>query len=59
MIAYVEDGRLVLEPRAHLVARIQRTARASRTGHGSVVEELIADRRAEATREAAEAAASR
>lgn len=59
MIAYVEDGRLVLEPRAHLVARIQRAARAARTGHGSVVDELIADRRAEATREAAEAAASR
>jgi AbrB family looped-hinge helix DNA binding protein len=59
MIAYVDDGRLILEPRAHLIARIQRSARASRTGHGSVVDELIADRRAEATRERGETGAGR
>jgi hypothetical protein len=58
MIVYVDDGRLILEPRAQLVARIQRAARAARTEHGSVVEELIADRRAEATRKVAGPAAS-
>ena len=42
MIAYIDDGRLVLEPRAHLVTRIQQAARAARTEHGSVVDELIA-----------------
>jgi AbrB family looped-hinge helix DNA binding protein len=59
MIAYVDDGRLILEPRAHLIARIQRSARATRTGYGSVVDELIADRRAEATRERDETGAGR
>lgn len=59
IIAYVDDGRLILEPRAHLVARIQRAARGSRTGHGNVVDELIAERRAEAIRERTETAGSR
>lgn len=59
MIAYVDDGRLILEPRGQLAARIQRSARTSRTGHGSVVDELIADRRSEATRERAETVADR
>ena len=54
VVAYVEDGRLVLESRDHLAARVQREAAASRTTSESVVDELIADRRAEATRERAE-----
>lgn len=59
IIAYVDDGRLILEPRAHLVARIQRVAQESRTGDGSVVDELIAERRAEESRERPEPAANR
>lgn len=60
--AYVDDGRLILEPRTHLVARdarIQRPARTSGTGRGSMVDELIAERGAEATRERTETAARR
>ena len=51
---YVEDGRLVLEDRRHLLGRIQdRVARdAGATEAGSAVDELIADRRVEAHREA-------
>lgn len=54
LVVYVEAGRVVLEERAHLLARIQHkliTASAERGHTGSVVEELIAERHAEATRE--------
>ena len=57
-MAYVEDGRLVLEDRGHLLARIQdEVARgAAAVGAvGSAADELIAERRAEAERENREA----
>jgi AbrB family looped-hinge helix DNA binding protein len=57
VVVYVEDGRIVIEQRAHLLARIRAEAQAARvaTGHtGSVVDEFIAERRAEAAREEAE-----
>lgn len=60
LVASVEDGRLVLETRPHLLARYQaRLAEAAAAaGHssGSVVEELLADRRAEAGAENEESA---
>jgi hypothetical protein len=46
-----EDGRVVLETREQLVDRIRRDVAAAWTGSGSVVDELIADRRAEAARD--------
>lgn len=51
LVAYVEDGRLILEDRDHLAARLQHEAIQARTDHGSVVDELINDRRAEAATE--------
>jgi AbrB family looped-hinge helix DNA binding protein len=54
LVVYVEDGRVVIEERAHLLARIQDEAikAAAAAGHTSgAVEELLTDRRAEATRE--------
>lgn len=54
LVVYVDNGRVVIEERAHLLARIQDEAieAAAAAGHtGSVVDELIADRRAEAARE--------
>ena len=55
MVAYVEDGRLVLEHRAHLLERLQNSvlAAAARSGdaNGNVVDELLAERRAEAAAE--------
>jgi AbrB family looped-hinge helix DNA binding protein len=57
LVVYVEGGRVVLEERAHLLARIQDQAisAAAAAGHtGSVVDELIAERRTEAAREDAE-----
>ncbi len=59
VVAYVQDGRLILEDRDHLAARVQREAVASRTTAGSVVDDLIADRRGQAKREQAETEASR
>jgi AbrB family looped-hinge helix DNA binding protein len=57
LVAYVEDGRLVLEERRHLLARIQdvvaREAEAAGAS-GSAVDELIAERRAAAHDEAGE-----
>jgi AbrB family looped-hinge helix DNA binding protein len=54
-VAYVEDGRLVIEDRRHLLARLQddvaRRAEASGAGTGSAVDELLAERRAEAAAE--------
>ncbi len=57
LVCYVEHGRVVLEDRRHLLARIQDEVLAAEqaAGHaGSVVDELIAERRAEAAREDAE-----
>lgn len=52
VVAYAENGRLVLEHRAHLLERLQNDvlAAADRSGDagGSVVDELIAERRADA-----------
>lgn len=50
---HVEDGAVVLENRATYAARIRREVAASWTGDpdASVVDELEADRRAEAARE--------
>jgi hypothetical protein len=50
-VVYVEDGRVVIEPREQLAQRIRREIAESWTGEGSVVDELIAGRRAEAARE--------
>lgn len=52
LVARVEDGRLVLETRAHLLARFSARFAGARMqlaagGAGSVVDELIAERRAE------------
>lgn len=55
VVAYVEDGRLVLEHRDHLLARLQNDvlAAAARSGRdGSAVDELIEERRAQAADEA-------
>jgi AbrB family looped-hinge helix DNA binding protein len=57
LVAYVEDGRLVLEKRRNLLARIQNVVarKAEAAGAtGSAVDELIADRRAATHREARE-----
>jgi AbrB family looped-hinge helix DNA binding protein len=57
LVAYVEDGRLVLEKRRNLLARIQNVVarKAEAAGAtGSAVDELIADRRAAMHREARE-----
>ena len=54
VVVYVEDGRLVLEHRAHLLDRLQNDvlAAAERSGRGGgAVDELIAERRAEAADE--------
>lgn len=55
LVCYEEDGRVVIEERMHLLHRIQRKATEARTGTGSVVDELIAERRGEAARERSEA----
>jgi bifunctional DNA-binding transcriptional regulator/antitoxin component of YhaV-PrlF toxin-antitoxin module len=51
LVAYLEDGRVMIETREQLADRIRREVAAAWTGEGSAVEELIADRRAEASRE--------
>lgn len=52
LVAYVEDGRVVLEEWGHLLRRVQTRVAAATAGHpGSAVDELIAERRAEAARE--------
>ena len=53
LIAKAEDGRLVLETREQVLARLQDTF-SQVPGDVSLVEELIADRREEARREAEE-----
>jgi AbrB family looped-hinge helix DNA binding protein len=57
LVVYLENGRVVIEERDHLLARVQREAidAAHAAGHtGSMVDELIAERRAEAAREDAD-----
>lgn len=51
LVVYVEDGRVIVETREQLTARIKRDVAAAWVGTGSVVDELIADRRAESARE--------
>ena len=51
LAVYVEDGRVMIETREQLADRIRREVAAAWTGEGSVVDELIADRRAELARE--------
>ena len=53
LIARVEDGRLVLETRENILARLQETF-AQVPKDVSLVDELIAERREEARREAEE-----
>jgi AbrB family looped-hinge helix DNA binding protein len=57
-VAYIDDGRLVIEDRRHLLARLQdqvaRLADAAGAEAGSVVDELLAERRADAAAESAE-----
>jgi bifunctional DNA-binding transcriptional regulator/antitoxin component of YhaV-PrlF toxin-antitoxin module len=51
LVVYADGGRVVIEERRHLLARIQDEAirAAAAAGHtGSIVDELIASRRAEA-----------
>lgn len=54
VVAYVEDGRLVVESRQHLLERTQQAV--LRAAHeqgntGAVVDELISERRTEAARD--------
>lgn len=52
LVAYVEDGRVVLEEWGHLLRRVQNRVSAATAGHtGSAVDELLAERRTEAARE--------
>lgn len=54
LVVYVEDGRVVIETREQLVERIRRDFASADTGSGSMADELIAERRADADREARE-----
>ncbi|MEM7711657.1 MAG: AbrB/MazE/SpoVT family DNA-binding domain-containing protein [Pseudomonadota bacterium] len=54
VIARVEDGRLVLEELQSTVRRMQAKFQEYYRGDGSLVDELIAERREEARREAME-----
>lgn len=55
-VAYIDDGRLVIEDRRHLLARLQDEVarRAAGADTGSAVDELLAERRVEAAAEDAE-----
>lgn len=53
LVARVEDGRLVLEPQAAILARVRSWFAGTPPGV-SLVDELIAERREEARREEAE-----
>lgn len=58
VVAYVEEGRLVLERRAHVLARLQASVAEASAGTGqtgSAVAELLSERRREATVEDARA----
>jgi hypothetical protein len=54
LMAHVESHRLVLERREEILARLRSELRSSRSSKASAVDELIAERRAEARHEAAE-----
>jgi AbrB family looped-hinge helix DNA binding protein len=54
LMAHVESGRLVLEPRREILARLRSELRAATPSGTSMVDELLAERRREARREAAE-----
>ena len=51
LLARVEDGAVVLEPRSAAVDRLRALVRASVPKQARLVDELLADRRAEARRE--------
>lgn len=53
LVAYVEDGRLVLEDRGRLLARIQDEVTSHVPAGTSLVDALLDERRREAIREAA------
>lgn len=48
LVCYFEDGRVVIETREALARRIRADVAAAWSGQGSVVDELIAERRREA-----------
>ena len=51
-VAYIDDGRLVIEDRRHLLARLQDEVARRAAGAGdSAVDELLAERRVEAAAE--------
>jgi AbrB family looped-hinge helix DNA binding protein len=52
LAVYLEDGRVMIETREQLVDRIRREVAAVWTGEGSIVDDLIADRRTDAAGEA-------
>ncbi len=54
LVEYQEGSRVVIESRHDMLKRMQDMAVGARTGSGSVTEELIAERRAEAAAEDAE-----
>lgn len=51
LAVYLEDGRVMIETREQLADRVRREVAAAWTGQGSLLAELIADRRAKAARE--------
>jgi len=53
-MAHVEEDRLVLERREQILERLRGELRGTAPAGTSMVDELIAERRAEARREAAE-----
>jgi AbrB family looped-hinge helix DNA binding protein len=54
LMAHVEPGRLVLERRGEILSRLRSELRAATQPGTSMVDELLAERRREARREAAE-----
>lgn len=54
LMAHVEGERLVLETPAHILRHLQDQIARTRTGTGSAVDALIAERRAEAAKETAD-----
>jgi AbrB family looped-hinge helix DNA binding protein len=54
LMARVESRRLVLEPRGEILARLRSELRGATQPETSMVDELLAERRREARREAAE-----
>lgn len=55
LVGHIEEGRLVLEPRDTVLRRVQARFAAAVPRDVSLAEELIAERREEARREAEEA----